>query len=104
MRPSGDDKTWRKLLPKPPIFDNASRENEIAGWKKWPWTFEPYMASIVTKFTDDVQQVRTDPSKVVGPPDFSDGERQTFSVRHAIFSSSSKRFAGGETGGWIKWV
>ena len=34
VRQGSDEKTWWKLLPKPPTFDHASRESEIAGWKE----------------------------------------------------------------------
>ena len=32
-RPAGEDsRSWWKLLPKPPTFDHATREAEIAAW------------------------------------------------------------------------
>jgi hypothetical protein len=43
---SDDSKAWWKLSPKPAVFDHATRESEIAGWKEWSWSFEQYMASI----------------------------------------------------------
>ena len=52
VRQGSDEQTWWKLLPKPPTFDHASRESEIAGWKEWSWTFEQYIASIDTRRPD----------------------------------------------------
>ena len=37
---SAESKAWWKLLPKPALFDHATREAEIAGWKDWSWSFE----------------------------------------------------------------
>eukprot|EP00435_Cladocopium_sp_Y103_P024696 s2951_g6.t1 len=87
-RSSGDDaKQWWRLLPKPPVFDHGSRETEIAGWREWSWTFEQYMASIDTKFADDIAQVRENPSRTVDPIDFSDAERQRNSFLYSMLSS-----------------
>ena len=58
LRPGPDEKTWWKLLPKPPNFDHSSHETEIAGWEEWSWSFEQYMSSIDTKFNDDIQEMR----------------------------------------------
>ena len=82
-----DSKAWWKLLPKPAVFDHATRESEIAGWKEWSWSFEQYMASIDPKFMDDIQQVRTRLDKQVDPIDFTDAERQRNSFFYSLLSS-----------------
>ena len=85
---SGEEsKSWWKLLPKPPVYDHSSRESEIAGWREWSWTFENYMASIDTKFMDDIQQMRLDVSKTIDPVDFNDSERQRNSFLYSMLSS-----------------
>lgn len=65
-----ENRSWWKLLPKPPVYDHSSRESEIAGWREWSWTFEQYMASVDTRFSDDIQEMRKDPSKTIDPVDF----------------------------------
>ena len=78
-----DGKSWWKLLPKPPVFDYSSRELETSNWKAWSWTFEQYIASVDAKFLDDIQGVRAQLDRTVGPVDFSDAEKQ----RNAFFYS-----------------
>ena len=50
---SDESKAWWKLLPKPALFDHATREAEIAGWKDWSWSFEQYISSVDPKFSMD---------------------------------------------------
>ena len=87
VRQGSDEKTWWKLLPKPPTFDHASRESEIAGWKEWSWSFEQYMGSIDTRFSDDIQEMRKDITKAIDPVDFSDSERQRNSFMYSMLPS-----------------
>lgn len=87
VRQGSDEKTWWKLLPKPPTFDHASRESEIAGWKEWSWAFEQYMASVDARFSDDIQEMRKDITKAIDPVDFSDSERQRNSFLYSMLSS-----------------
>lgn len=70
-----DSRSWWKLLPKPPTFDHATREAEIAAWKEWSWLLEQYLASVDPKFTDDIQGVRAQLDRSVDMVDFSDSER-----------------------------
>ena len=67
-RETDDGKSWWKLLPKPPVFDHATREAEIGAWKEWSWTFEQYLGSIDSKFLDDMEQLRAHPERPVDPP------------------------------------
>ena len=70
-RTTGDDnKSWWKLLPKPPNFDHSTREAEISGWKEWSWMFEQYVASIDSRFTDDRQGVRARLDQPIDTVDF----------------------------------
>jgi hypothetical protein len=80
-------KSWWKLLPRPPVFDHSSRESEIAGWKEWSWMFEQYVASVDTRFSDDVQQIRSNLNTTVDPVDFSDSEKQRNSFFYSLLSS-----------------
>ena len=87
-RPSdGDGKQWCKLLPKPPPFDHSTRESEISSWKEWSWLFEQYMASVDSRFSDDIQQVRDHVEQQVDPVDFTDMERQRNSFLYSLLSS-----------------
>ena len=83
-RETEEGKSWWKLLPKPPVFDHATREAEIGAWKEWSWTFEQYLGSVDTRFLDDVSQLRAHPNSPVDPVDFTDSERQ----RNSFFYSS----------------
>ena len=80
-------KSWWKLLPRPPVFDHSSRESEIAGWKEGSWMFEQYVASVDTRFSDDVQQIRSNLNTMVDPVDFSDSEKQRNSFFYSLLSS-----------------
>ena len=87
-RPSdGDGKQWWKLLPKPPPFDQSTRETEISPWKEWSWLFEQSMASVDARFADDIQQVRAHVVQQVDPVDFTDIERQRNSFLYSLLSS-----------------
>ena len=85
-RSTSDDqgKSWWKLLPKPPVFDHSSRESEIAGWKE---LFEQYVASVDTKFSDYIRQIRSNLDTTVDPVDFSDSEKQRNSFFYSLLSS-----------------
>jgi hypothetical protein len=80
-------KNWWKLLPKPPVFDHATREAEIAAWKEWPWTFEQYVGSVDSKFLDDIEQLRSNPNVAVDPVDFTDLEKQRNTFFYSLLSS-----------------
>ena len=87
-RSSADDnRSWWKLLPKPQVFDHSTREAEISSWKEWSWSFEQYISSVDSKFSDDVQQVRNHLNATVDPIDFSDQERQRNSFFYSLLSS-----------------
>ena len=91
-RSSADDgKSWWRFLPKPPIFDHGSREREIAAWREWSWAFEQYMASVDSRFSDDIQQMRSDLNRTVDPVDFSDAERQRNHFLYSMLSSLLKQ-------------
>ena len=45
------------------------------------------MASVDTRFSDDIQEMRKDPSKTIDPVDFSDAERQRNSFLYSMLSS-----------------
>ena len=99
-------KSWWKLFPRPPVFDHSSRESEIAGWKEWSWMFEQYVASVDTRFSDDVQQIRSNLNTTVDPVDFSDSEKQRNSFFYSLLSSlfTAETIAGCSTGFWLKWL
>ena len=80
-------KSWWKLLPRPPVFDHSSRESEIAGWKEWSWMFEQYVASVDTRSSDDVQQIRSNLNTAVDPVDLSDSEKQRNGFFYSLLSS-----------------
>ena len=82
-----DSKSWWKLLPKPPCFDHSTREAEISGWKEWSWMFEQYLASIDSKFSDDIQGVRARVHEPVDMVDFSDSEKQRNNFLYSLLSA-----------------
>ena len=88
LKATGDEnKSWWKLLPKPPNFDHSTREAEISGWKEWSWMFEQYVASIDSRFTDDIQGVRARLDQPIDTVDFSDSERQRNNFLYSLLSS-----------------
>ena len=87
-RPTAEDsRSWWKLLPKPPTFDHATREAEIAAWKEWSWLLEQYLASVDPKITDDIQGVRAQLDRSVDMVDFSDSERQKNNFLYSMLFS-----------------
>ena len=92
-RSSDESRAWWKLLPKPALFDHATREAEIAGWKDWSWSFEQYMSSVDSKFMDDIRQVRSNTEKPIDTFDFSDAERQRNSFFYSLLSSLMRQRA-----------
>ena len=49
--------------------------------------FEQYVASVDTRFSDDVQQIRSNLNTTVDPVDFSDSEKQRNSFFYSLLSS-----------------
>ena len=88
---SSEDKSWWRLLPKPPSFDHASREQEIAAWKEWLWTLEQYLSSLNVKYLDDIKQMRLNLAKEVDTFDFNDEDRQRNSFLYGLFSLVRQR-------------
>lgn len=87
-RQSGDEaRSWWKLLPKPPAFDHGTWEADISSWKEWSWTFEQYIASVDTKFADDIQEVRANLGVTVDPVDFPDAKKQRNTFLYSLRSS-----------------
>ena len=87
LKATGDEnRSWWKLLPKPPNFDHSTREAEISGWKEWSWMFEQYVASIDSRFTDDIQGVRVRLDQPIDTVDFSDSERQRSNFLYSLLS------------------
>ena len=92
-QPADEGKSWWKLLPKPPVFDHGSREQEIASWKEWSWTFEQYLSSVDAKFLDDIKQMRKQVDREVDPFDFTDAERQRNAFLYSLLSSLMRQRA-----------
>lgn len=92
-RASSDDKSWWKLLPKPPSFDHSTRESEISAWKEWSWTLEQYLSSLDTKFLEDIEGVRRNLTTEVDMFDFSEEDKQRCSFLYGLLSSLVKQRA-----------
>jgi len=87
-RQAGDEsRSWWKLLAKPPVFDHSTRESEISSWKEWSWTFEQYIASVDSRFSEDIQNMRSHLDREVDPVDFSDSEKQRNTFLYSLLSS-----------------
>ena len=55
---STDEKAWYRLLPKPTSFDPGSREDEIAKWRDWSWSFEQYVGTLDPSFVTEIDRIR----------------------------------------------
>ena len=84
---SEENKPWWKFLPKPPVFDHATREQEIASWREWSRAFEQYMSSIDVKFAEDIKKVREKPDVEIDPVDFNEQEKQRNAFLYSLLSS-----------------
>ena len=58
---SRDEKAWCRLLPKPSSFDPGSREDEIAKWRDWSWSFEQYVGTLDPSFVTEIDRIRKTP-------------------------------------------
>ena len=56
-----DEKAWYRLLPKPSNFDPGQREDEIAKWRDWSWSFEQYVGTLDPSFVSEIERIRKTP-------------------------------------------
>ena len=54
-----------KLLPKPPNFAPADRDQEVLQWHDWYWCFKQYLVVVNEKYEKDLEEVLKAPSTEV---------------------------------------
>ena len=81
---SVDDKSWYKLLPRPSVFDPASREDEISKWKDWSWSLEQYLGTLDPKYVEEFDFLR---GHLSNPVDLSDEEKKRGIFLYNMLSS-----------------
>ena len=88
---ASDNKDWYKLLSKPSSFDPSSREAEISGWRDWSWSFEQYLGSLVSIFTEEIRVIRNNIETVVDTSAQSNAEMRRGSFLYGLLASLLKQ-------------
>ena len=88
---SSENKDWYKLLSKPSSFDPSSREAEISGWRDWSWSFEQYLGSLDSVFTEEIRVIRNNIETVVATSAQSNAEMRRGSFLYGLLASLLKQ-------------
>ena len=88
---SGDSSQLYKLLSKPQNFDPSSREQEIAMWREWSWSFEQYLASLDSHYPDELKVIRGNLSTEIDQSVQDDKERQRGTFLYGLLSGVLKQ-------------
>ena len=88
---TSDNKDWYKLLSKPSSFDPSSREAEISGWRDWSWSFEQYLGSLDSVFTEEIRVIRNSIETVVDTSAQSNAEMRRGSFLYGLLASLLKQ-------------
>lgn len=88
---SSDNKDWYKLLSKPASFDPSSREAEISGWRDWSWSFEQYLGSLDSVFTEEIRVIRNNIDAIVDTSAQSNAELRRGSFLYGLLASLLKQ-------------
>ena len=56
---------WSKLFNRPPVFEHATTEAEIKGFRDWSWQVCQYLATIDANYDEEVKKLFDDPPKVL---------------------------------------
>ena len=88
---TSENKDWYKLLSKPSSFDPSSREAEISGWRDWSWSFEQYLGSLDSVFTEEIRVIRNNIETVVDTTAQSNAEMRRGSFLYGLLASLLKQ-------------
>ncbi len=88
---SGDSSQLYKLLSKPQNIDPSSREQEIAMWREWSWSFEQYLASLHSHYPDELKVIRGNLSTEIDQSVQDDKERQRGTFLYRLLSGVLKQ-------------
>ena len=87
---STDEKAWYRLLPKPGSFDPGSREDEIAKWRDWSWSFEQYVGTLDPNFVTEIERIRKTPSVEVDMSIMASDEQKRCIFLYSLLASVLK--------------
>ena len=83
-RPKSDAGTWTRLLPRPDIFRPQTREDEIAQFGEWKWSFKQYVRAIdsnMSKAMDEVEmQLNEETSLVEMTPEAEEQAQKLYAL------------------------
>ena len=88
---SGDSSQLLKLLSKPQSFDPSSREQDIAMWREWSWSFEQYLASLDSHYPDELKVIRGNLRTEIDQSVQDDKERQRGTFLYGLLSGVLKQ-------------
>ena len=87
---STDEKAWYRLLPKPTSFDPGSREDEIAKWRDWSWSFEQYVGTLDPSFVTEIDRIRKTPDVEVDMSIMASDEQKRCIFLYSLLASVLK--------------
>lgn len=87
---STDEKAWYRLLPKPGCFDPTSREDEIAKWRDWSWSFEQYIGTLDPQFVTELERIRRTPDVEVDMSIMTGDEQKRCIFLYSLLASVLK--------------
>ena len=87
---STDEKAWYRLLPKPGSFDPGSREDEIAKWRDWSWSFEQYVGTLDPNFVTEIERIRKTPAVEVDMSIMASDEQKRCIFLYSLLASVLK--------------
>ena len=87
---STDEKAWYRLLPKPGSFDPGSREDEIAKWRDWSWSFKQYVGRLDPNFVTEIERIRKTPAVEVDMSIMASDEQKRCIFLYSLLASVLK--------------
>ena len=83
-----DEKAWYRLLPKPSNFDPGQREDEIAKWREWSWSFEQYVGTLDPSFVSEIERIRKTPDVEVDMDIMASDEQKRCIFLYSLLASA----------------
>ena len=69
-------KDLAKLIPRPPVFNPADREQEVLQWRDWLWSLKQYLVVVDEAYQDEIEKMESSPHTEFDWDLLSDGEQQ----------------------------
>lgn len=84
---SSAGKDWFKMLPRPPVFEPKSREEELTLFRDWMWQLEQYLVALDPLFSRDLVEVRQDLTREIDMDALTDEEKKRSGFLFGLLAS-----------------